>query len=102
MEVVTQRTIAKNILETLKKSVKGVNDANEVVKAVFDEITKQLKAGETVRIHGFGSMKVVKAAARTGINPVTKEKIKIPAKKRVKFTSASALKEAVAKVSLKK
>jgi DNA-binding protein HU-beta len=44
---------------------------------------------------GFGSWLVVKQKARTGINPQTKEKIKIAATKVPKFRAGKALKDAV-------
>jgi|GEM_PF-1381705 len=38
-----------------------------------------------VTLVGFGTFKVAKRAARVGVNPQTKEKMKIPARKIVKF-----------------
>jgi nucleoid DNA-binding protein len=54
-----------------------------------------LVAGEEISIPGFGKFSVVTRKARTGLNPQTKKKIKIPAKKAPKFTSAKALKDSV-------
>jgi DNA-binding protein HU-beta len=44
---------------------------------------------------GFGKLVKQKRKARTGINPKTLEKIKIPAKTVVKFRVAKAAKDAV-------
>ena len=44
-------------------------------------IQKSLKKGNDVTLVGFGSFKTKKRAARMGINPQTKAKMKIPAKK---------------------
>ena len=54
-----------------------------------------LVAGEEISIPGFGKFSVVTRKARTGLNPQTKKKIKIPAKKVPKFTGAKALKDSV-------
>jgi DNA-binding protein HU-beta len=54
-----------------------------------------LVAGEEISIPGFGKFSVVTRKARTGLNPQTKKKIKIPAKKAPKFTSSKTLKDSV-------
>jgi DNA-binding protein HU-beta len=52
------------------------------------------KEGEFV-LPGFGKLVKQKRKARTGINPKTLQKIKIPAKTVVKFRVAKAVKDAV-------
>ena len=52
------------------------------------------KEGEFV-LPGFGKLVKQKRKARTGINPKTLEKIKIPAKTVVKFRVAKAVKDAI-------
>jgi DNA-binding protein HU-beta len=52
------------------------------------------KEGEFV-LPGFGKLVKQKRKARTGINPKTLQKIKIPAKTVVKFRVAKAAKDAV-------
>ncbi len=69
--------------------------ALQVVEAVFNTITQTLTRGEEVSIPGFGTFKVVKRAARMGVNPKTGEKIQIAASIKPKFRAAKALKEAV-------
>lgn len=69
--------------------------AIQVVEAVFNTITQTLTRGEEVSIPGFGTFKVVKRAARMGVNPKTGEKIQIAASIKPKFRAAKALKEAV-------
>lgn len=71
--------------------------AGAAINEITDSITKSLKKGESVSLVGFGTFKVVKRAARKGINPATKAEIKIPAKKVAKFVPGKALKEAVKK-----
>lgn len=56
-------------------------EAGAFFEAYFEVITKELKAGKKVVIPGFGTYEVRKRAARVGINPATKAKIKIAAAK---------------------
>ncbi len=69
--------------------------ATEIVEAVFDTITKTLARGEEVAIAGFGAFRVMKRAARMGVNPKTGEKIQIAASIKPKFRAGKVLKEAV-------
>ncbi len=69
--------------------------AEEAVNEVFAEITETLEDGGEMSISGFGKFEVKTRAARTGINPATKQKIEIPASKAVAFRPAKALKDAV-------
>ena len=70
--------------------------AAEVLDAVLDAITASLKKGQNVTITGFGTFRVSKRAARTGVNPRNpSEKIKIPAMKLPAFKAGKSLKDAV-------
>lgn len=69
--------------------------AQQAVEAIFDTILKTLSQGEEVNITGFGAFRVVKRAARMGINPKTGEKIQIAASVKPKFRAGKLLKEAV-------
>lgn len=66
-------------------------DAKKAVDASLEVIAKALKKGEKVSILGFGSFDVVERAARTGVNPRTGDKIKIKARKVVKFKPGAGL-----------
>jgi DNA-binding protein HU-beta len=70
--------------------------ASEVLDAMIESITKALKKGENVTITGFGTFRVSKRAARTGVNPRNPgQKIKIPAMKLPAFKAGKSLKDAV-------
>lgn len=69
--------------------------ATATVESVFDIITKTLARGEEVAIAGFGTFRVVKRAARMGVNPKTGERIQIAASIKPKFRAGKVLKEAV-------
>ncbi len=69
--------------------------ADAAVSAVFDTIVQAMAKGEEVAIAGFGTFKVMKRAARMGVNPKTGEKIQIAASVKPKFRAGKLLKEAV-------
>ncbi len=71
--------------------------AEEAVKAVFENIKKELAAGGSFQLVGFGTFKVKVRPARKGTNPFTKKKMNIKAKKVPTFVAGKALKDAVAK-----
>lgn len=68
-------------------------DAEKALKAFIDVVTEELKNDGKVQLIGFGTFEVSQRAAREGINPLTKEAIKIPASKLPKFKVSKAFKE---------
>ncbi len=72
-------------------------DSEKALAAVLESITEALKKGDKVSLVGFGTFEVRSRAAREGINPQTKKKIKIAATKVPAFKAGKALKETVAK-----
>ncbi len=70
-------------------------DAERAVNATFEAITEGLKKEGKVTLVGFGTFSAKKRAAREGINPLTKEAIKIPAKMVASFKAGSKLKDAI-------
>lgn len=85
-----------NIIEAISKKV-GLSkrQAQESLTVVLDEIAKALSKGEDVVLTGFGRFKVSHRKERQGINPQTKEKIKIAARKSPVFKPGQSLKDAV-------
>jgi DNA-binding protein HU-beta len=85
-----------NLAEAVHAKLQGTKkQAQEVVELIFDKIVASLKKGEEVAIAGFGSFKVRKRAARTGVNPRTGEKISVPPMNVPKFRPGKGLKDAV-------
>ena len=70
-------------------------DAEAAVNADFDSVKDALAEGDKVSLIGFGTFSVKTRAARTGLNPRTKETIEIPESKVPAFKAGSALKDAV-------
>lgn len=66
------------------------------VESFIELVGQELKSGREIALTGFGTFKVSKRKARTGINPVTKKKMSIPAKTVPKFTAGKVLKTTVA------
>ena len=60
-------------------------EAKKALDAVISNISNALAAGDKVALVGFGTFSVSERGAREGINPATKQKISIPAKKVAKF-----------------
>ena len=78
-----------------KKTKLTKKDAEEVVNAFTDTVTKALKKGDKVQLVGFGTFEVTKRGARTGRNPQTGETMKIAATKAPKFKPGKAFKDAL-------
>ena len=66
-------------------------DAKKAVEAAIAAVAGAMKKGEKVQLVGFGTFSVNERAAREGVNPLTKQKITIAAKKVVKFKAAADL-----------
>ena len=65
--------------------------AGRMLDTVIDTLCAELKKGNAVALSGFGTFKLGQRAARTGRNPATGDKIKIAARKLVKFSPSTTL-----------
>lgn len=70
-------------------------DAQKAVDGVFECVTDALKAGEEVRVTGFGVFVVSSRAGGKGRNPQTGEEITIKASKAPRFRPGKPLKDAL-------
>ncbi len=68
-------------------------DAGIAFDAMAATIADTLKKGEKIQIAGFGTFEVKKRAAREGINPLTKQKVKIKACKVPSFKFGNSFKD---------
>ena len=80
-----------------EKSGLTKKDSEKALAAVIDSITEAVANGEKVALVGFGTFEAKDRAERMGINPKTKEPIKIAATKVPSFKAGKAFKDAVAK-----
>ena len=72
-------------------------DAKKYLDAAVAAIKDELAKGGKVQLVGFGTFAVSERPAREGINPATKQKIQIAAKKVAKFKAGAELADAVNK-----
>jgi DNA-binding protein HU-beta len=88
-----------NKTELIEKIAAGAGltkvDAKKALDATVAAIKDALAAGDKVQLVGFGTFAVAERPAREGINPATKQKITIAAKKVAKFKAGAELAEAV-------
>ncbi|MBS0412330.1 MAG: HU family DNA-binding protein [Proteobacteria bacterium] len=75
----------------------GLNktQAKDALEAFIDSVTASLKAGQEVRLVGFGSFVPVNRAAGSARNPRTGETVKRPASKTARFRVGEGLKGAL-------
>ncbi len=69
--------------------------ADAVLQTLVDTTVNSVKKGDPVKIPGLGTFRKVQTKARMGRNPQTGEPIKIPARKKVRFSVAKTFKESV-------
>lgn len=70
--------------------------ASDALEAFIGTVTKELKKGNNVTVTGFGTYRISKRQARTGVNPRNpSQKIQIPAMKVPSFKAGKTLKDAV-------
>ena len=87
-----------NKTELVDRIAAGSDLSKAAAKKALDATTEAIKAalvaGDKVQLVGFGTFSVNERPARQGINPATKQKINIPAKKVAKFKAGAELNDA--------
>ena len=68
-------------------------DSEMALNAFVETVQTALKNGEKIQLVGFGTFEVRQRNARNGVNPRTKQSIKIPASKAPVFKAGKALKD---------
>jgi DNA-binding protein HU-beta len=71
------------------------SQAEKALDGFVSAVSNALSAGDKITLVGFGTFSVAKRSKREGRNPRTGKKIKIPAKKVVKFKAGKTLSEKV-------
>lgn len=80
----------------LKEKTGFTNDqAYKAIDGVFDVIADELAKSGSVSIQSFGTFEVRERAARTGVNPQTRQPIQINASKAPAFKASYKLRELV-------
>jgi len=84
-----------DLIKAVSKVTCTKKEAEAAIDAFLEAITRSLKKKEVVSLVGFGTFAVKKRKARKGVNPKTREEIKIPAKMVPIFRPGKGLREAV-------
>jgi len=87
--------LKKDLVDKIASVGLTKKQAAAALDATLEAIADSLKSGEPVLLTGFGKFEVRTRAARTGINPKTLAKIKLPATKVPAFKAGKALRAAV-------
>ena len=85
------------VVSIAEMSAISKKDAEKALSAFLDTVAEELKKGEKIQLVGFGTFEVRERAARTGINPQTKQTIEIAASKNPVFKAGKALKDSLSK-----
>ena len=88
----TKSQLVQKLAETAELSKK---QADVVLQALVEITVTSVRKGDPVKIPGLGTFRKVQTKARMGRNPQTGEALKIPARKKARFTVAKSFKEAV-------
>ena len=92
-------TKVMNKTELIEKIAEGSGlskvDSKKALDAAVAAIKDALVAGDKIQLVGFGTFSVSERPAREGINPATKQKIQIAAKKVAKFKAGAELADAI-------
>ena len=92
--------------QLVERLAKAGNVTKKQAEALMDGLVStvvgSVKKGEPVKIPELGTFRKVHSKARMGRNPQTGEPVKIPARKKVRFSVAKAFKEQVLGAPAKK
>ena len=88
----TKSQLVQKLAEASELSKK---QADGVLQALVDITVTSVRKGDPVKIPGLGTFRKVQTKARMGRNPQTGEPIKIPARKKARFSVAKTFKESV-------
>jgi DNA-binding protein HU-beta len=88
-------TKAELVSAIAEKAGLNKNQAKDALEAFLGSVTDSLKAGQEVRLVGFGSFLPVERKAGTARNPRTGETVQRPASKTARFRVGEGLKGAL-------
>jgi integration host factor subunit beta len=91
-QTITKKELVNRIAEGTRQTKVVVK---EIIQQFLDEIVAELSAGNRLEFREFGVFEVKERAARTAQNPRTLEKVRVPAKRVVKFKVGRLMREHV-------
>ena len=83
------------IEEIAQRTDSSKGEAQRYMESFERVVAGALRGGDEIQITGFGKFYVREQKAREGVNPQTKEKMRIPASKVPAFSAGKGLKETV-------
>ena len=84
------------LIDTVAQELKTSKaDAQRAVDAVLDSLVAGIGKDEKVQLAGFGTFQKKTRAARTGVNPRTREPMQIAESTTCSFKPATALRQAI-------
>lgn len=87
------------LIDAISKNAKlSKKQANAALDATLETISDAMRRGQRVALIGFGTFGAVLRKARKGINPKTRQVIKIAAKRVPKFKAGKQLSKLVSKL----
>jgi DNA-binding protein HU-beta len=90
--MMTQSQVAAHLADKVGITKK---QAKSALEEMTNLVVRELKKEGSLRLAGLGIFRKRQSKARMGRNPATGEAIKIPARTRLRFTAAKALKDSV-------
>ena len=90
MATITKRSLVDRIAESNKAKGTAVK---AIVQCFLDEIIAELAKNNRLEFRDFGVFEVKERAAREAQNPKTLEKVRVRAKRTVKFRAGRLMKE---------
>ena len=96
MATTTKREIAERVAQQTGLAQVAVK---QIIQMLFDEIVKEVCAGNRLEFRDFGVFEVVVRKPRTGRNPRTGQKVAVPPKTVVTFKMGKGMKEKVARAA---
>jgi DNA-binding protein HU-beta len=85
-------TIKEIVEDVVKVTGSTKTQAEQVISAVFDRVSSELKSGNEVTIKNFGRFFTKQKPARNARNPKTGETVQVPEKTVIKFAPRGELK----------
>jgi integration host factor subunit alpha len=84
----------QEIIESVYAKVGGFSkkEAQDIVEAIFETMKETLASGQKLKLSRFGNFVVRDKSQRPGLNPRTKEKIVLDARRVVRFRPSPVLK----------
>ena len=89
---ITKKELVNRIADSTKQTKVVVKD---ILQRFLDEIVSELSAGNRLEFREFGVFEIRERAARMAQNPRTLEKVRVPAKRVVKFKVGRVMRERV-------